>query len=55
MKNTSHKFTCKVLPVTLSHFYKRKILEAFCFETMKPALHDQLEHHFLFLFRHGIT
>ena len=54
MENASHKFTWKVLLDAPSHFCRR-ILEAFFIAIRKPALNDQLEHHSLSLFRHGIT
>ena len=37
------------------HFLKRKILEAFFVTKLKPDLNDQIEHHALSLFRHGVT
>ena len=55
MDNTYHKFTLKVLSAALSHFCRRKTLEAFSIAIRKPALKDQLEHHSLSLFHHGIT
>ena len=54
MENTSHKFTWRVLLDAPSYF-RRRILEAFFIAIRKPALNDQLEHHSLSLFRHGIT
>ena len=55
MENASHKFTWKVLSDASSHFRRRRILEAFFIAIRKPVLNDQLEHHSLSLFRHGIT
>ena len=55
IENVYHQFTWKVLSVAPSHFRRRKILEAFFIALRKPALNDQLEHHSLSLFRHGIT
>ena len=54
MENTSHKFAWKVLSAAPSHFHRRRILEVFFIATRKPALNDQLEHHSLSLFQHGI-
>ena len=53
--NAFYKFTWKVLSIALSHFCSRKILEAFFIALRKPTLNDQLEHHSLSLFPHGIT
>ena len=55
IENTYHQFTWKVLSVTPSYFRRRKIQEAFFIALRKPASNDQLEHHSLSLFRHGIT
>ena len=54
-ENASHKFTWKVFSTALSHFRRRKILEAFFITLRKAALNDQLKHHSLSLFRHGST
>ena len=48
-------FTWKVLAYAPSHFRKRKVLEAFFVTKLKPDLNDQIEHHALSLFRHGVT
>ena len=53
--NKSHMFTWKVLASIPLHFYKRKILEEFFITNLKPDLNDQIEHHALSLFRHGVT
>ena len=53
--NAYHQFTWIVLLVAPSHFHRRKILEAFFIALRKPVLNDQLEHHSLSLFHHGIT
>ena len=53
--NTLHKFTWKVLALAPKHYRKRKILEAFFIAKFKPDLNDQIEHHALSLFRHGVT
>ena len=45
----------KVQSTILSHLRRRKIPEAFLIAPRKPASNDQLEHHSLSLFRHGIT
>ena len=50
-----HQFTWIVFSVAPSHFCRGKILEAFFIALRKPELNDQLQHHSLFLFRHGIT
>ena len=55
VSNSSHKFTWKVLASAPRHFRKRKILEAFFITKFKPELNDQVEHHALSLFRHGVT
>ena len=55
IENAYHQFTCKVLSVAPSHFRRRKILEVFFIAPRKPALNDQLEHHSLSLFCHGMT
>ena len=51
----SHMFTWKVLASAPLNFCKRKILESFFFTILKPDLNDQIEHHALPLFRHGVT
>ena len=51
----SHMFTWKVLASAPLNFHKRKILEAFFITKLKPDLNDQIEHHALSLFRHGVT
>ena len=51
----SHMFTWKVLSPAPLYFRKRKILQAFFITKLKPHLNDQIEHHALSLFRHGIT
>ena len=53
--NSYHQFAWKVLSFAPSHYRRRNILEAFFIALKKPALNDQLEHHSLSLFRHGIT
>ena len=53
--NESHMFTWKVLASAPLHFRKRKILEAFFITKLEPDFNDQLEHHALSLFRHGVT
>ena len=53
--NKSHIFTWKVLASAPLYFRKRKILEAFFITKLKPDLNDQIEHHALSLFRHGVT
>ena len=53
--NKSHLFTWKVLASALLNFRKRKILEVFFITKLKPDLNDQIEHHALSLFRHGVT
>ena len=53
--NKSHMFTWKVLASAPLHFRKRKILEAFFITKSKPDLNEQIEHHALSLFRHGVT
>ena len=55
MENASHNFTWKVLSAAPSHFLRTKILEAFFIAIRQLALNDQVEHHSLSLFRHGIT
>ena len=45
----------KVQSTILSNLRRRKIPKAFFIATRKPASNDQLEHHSLSLFRHGIT
>ena len=53
--NKSHMLTWKVLSSAPLHFRKRKILEAFFITKLEPGLNDQIEHHALSLFRHGVT
>ena len=53
--NKSHMFTWKVLASAPLNFCKRKILEAFFITKLKPDLNDQIKHHALSLFRHGVT
>ena len=53
--NKSNMFTWKVLASAPLNFHKRKILEAFFITKLKPDLNDQIEHHALSLFRHGVT
>ena len=55
IENASHKFILKVLSIAHLHFCRRKILEAFYIVLRKPALSNQLEHHSLSLFGHGVT
>ena len=51
----SHMFTREVLASGPLHFLKNKILEALFITKLKPDLNDQIEHHALSLFRHGVT
>ena len=37
------------------HFCKRKIIEAFFMTKLKSDLNDEIEHHALSLFQHGVT
>ena len=53
--NKSHMFTWKVLASAPLNFHKRKILEAFFITKLKPDLNEQIEHHALSLFQHGVT
>ena len=53
--NRSHMFTWNVLVSALLYFGKRKFLEAFFITKLKPDLNDQIQHHALSLFRHGVT
>ena len=53
--NKSHMFTWKVFASAPLHFRKRKILEVFFITKLKPDLNDQIEHHALSSFRHGVT
>ena len=53
--NKSHMFTRNVLVSVTLHFRKRKILEALFIIKLKPDLNDQIKHHALSLFRHGVT
>ena len=53
--HTEHSFTWKILSPAPSHWRKRKIFEAFYICSLKPELNNQVEHHTLSLFRHGIT
>ena len=48
-------FTWKVLASAPLRFRKRKIFEASFITKLKPDLNDQIEHHALSLFRHGVT
>ena len=48
-------FTRNVLVSVTLHFRKRKILEALFIIKLKPDLNDQIKHHALSLFRHGVT
>ena len=52
--NKSHMFTWKVLASAPLNFCKRKILEAFFITKLKPDLNEQVEHHALSLFQHGL-
>ena len=54
-KNAYGKFTCEVISTALSHFRRRKILEALFIAMRKPELNDHFEHHSMSLFRYGIT
>ena len=55
----SHLYLCiilwKILASANLHFRKRKILEAFFITKLRPGLNDQIKHHTLSLFRHGVT
>ena len=53
--NKSHMFTWKILASASLHFCKRKILEVLFITKLKPDLNNQIEHHALSLFRHGVT
>ena len=53
--NKSHIFNWKVLVSAPLHFCKRKILEPFFITKLKLDLNDQIEHHALSLFKHGVT
>ena len=53
--NKSHMFTRKVLASASLHIRKRKTLKAFFIIKCKPDLNDQIEHHALSLFQHGVT
>ena len=52
--NKSHMFTLKVLTSSPLHFCKRKILEVIFITKLKLDLNDQVEHHALSLFQHGV-
>ena len=53
--NKSHIFNWKVLVSAPLQFCKRKILEPFFITKLKLDLNDQIEHHALSLFQHGVT
>ena len=55
IENAYYKFTCEVISTALSHYRRRKILEAFFITMRKPELNDHFEHHSMSLFRYDIT
>ena len=53
--NPGHQYNSMILSRALSHRLKRKILEAYFNEHLKPSLNDQLDSKILTLFRQGVA
>ena len=53
--NPGHQYNSMILSRALSHRLKRKILEAYFDEHLKPSLNDQLDSKILTLFRQGVA